>query len=134
MSQIGLIKQVLYDLKRGFGEDGIFKVVTRQGADYISGVVANNVQQFVVHKVIMLPEEQSRLLLLGRLITGDYNKAPKINKKTRLFIVDGKELPVGYVPKIDHYIIFGGDTYRITTIEQLEYQLGYLITGEENVT
>lgn len=129
-NQIRFIRNVLYNLKKEFGFDCTFQVISEVQKDYISGVRATTTTPYIVKKVIRLPDETSRLTNLD-FIFKQYSMSPKIDKSVRLFIVDAKSLPTGYMPALDHHILMGSHVYQIIKIEELDSNLGYLISGQE---
>ncbi len=129
MNQIRFIRRVLYSLKHEYGFDGIITRDTLIQKDYVSGTVASTEATFYIKKIIRLPNDTSRISSLDMLF-GKFSSGAKVDKNTRLFIMD-KQLT--YIPKMDDTIALGSSLYKIIKIEELDLQLGYLITGQQNV-
>lgn len=130
-NQIRFMRQLLYSLKREYGFNCTFQRVVQNQKDYISGIRSATPASYTINRVIRLPDEMSRLTNLDFLF-GKFSMGAKVEQHNRFFIVDAKSLPVGYFPQIEDIILLGKSTYRIIEVEEMDYQIGYFIKGQEN--
>lgn len=126
MSQLQFIRQIMYRLKRRYGAK-IEYYTTTQEIDELLGRVNTTRQMFVVRRAIRLPnrEIRDRDSELQRV---NFTFGGNFDKNTRNFILDLKDLPKGFTPSIQHYIITDGKRYNIKEVTDADF--GFLIIAE----
>ena len=130
-----MIRQTIYDLKHRFGgEVTVYKVVD-SNTDYKTGDKSINTTSRLVRKAIILPNLLTREIFQGV----NYLAASKSftslggqgwDEATRTFIFDGHDLK-GYTFETEDWVVYRGKRYDIETIEQLEFDTGWLILAKE---
>ncbi len=129
------IRQALYQLKRQFGLS--MRLIRRDqsgGVDFETGVTDYSREAYDIDRAILLPAKGSRSFDYARIeVQWSYGAYFDITDRT--FIVDTHDLPAGFKPKKDDYIITteddGRKRYDIFRIEDYEQGRGFVIVARE---
>lgn len=129
-NQNNLIRTSLYTLTREYGEMILIKRHKSASTDYTNGTKVIEELVITVRYAVRLPEQNSAFKIADFIIR-KYSLPTVPDKRVRQFIVDSRQLPVGFVPQLEDVIIMGTAQYRTAKVEKLEADLGFLLTGEE---
>ncbi len=130
-----LIRQTIYDLKHRFGGEATVYKVVNSTTDYKTGTKSIDTTSRLVRKAIILPNQLTRELFQGVSYLSASKSFASLggqgwDEATRSFIFDGRDLR-GYSFDIEDWIVYRGKRYDIETIEELEYDNGWLVIGKE---
>jgi len=130
-----MIRQTIYNLKHRFGAQvSVYKVLD-SNTDYKTGQKSISTTCRLVKKGIVLPTTLSREIFQGV----NYLSASKAfaslggmgwDESSRAFIFDGQDLR-DYIWDLEDYIVYRDKRYDIETIEELEWNSGWLVVGKE---
>ncbi|MHC4704974.1 MAG: hypothetical protein ACYTFQ_30865 [Planctomycetota bacterium] len=124
------MRDCLYHLKRDYGAKvTVIKLVDSQ-TDYKTGDKTVTKSIHPIHRAIMLPEEILRKVEQGIahlsankmfVSQGGYD----VDNCT--FIIDAKDMPVGYTWGLDDYIQVVAELFKVIEISEFEYDSGWMI-------
>jgi hypothetical protein len=130
-TSLQVVKRVLRMLKRAYPGS---VVIHRRGEitlDLESGQKSFDVQAWRVNKAIILPSDAARkfsydLAFIAVLKQFTYGAQYDVN--SRRIIVDNADLPAGWKPHKDDYIVYDNLKYEIAEIQQFEFNAGIIYT------
>lgn len=129
-NQISFIQDILYSLTRQYGVKGQIVRKIIGSTNYETGAKIITTEVIRINRIIRLPDNSSRVSNLDFLVRKfSLPTLPDINK--RQFIVNAKDLPKTFTPRLEDIITVNVINYKISKVEQLEDRVGYLIEGEE---
>ena len=127
------MQRALYSLKRQYG--AAVTVITLDDAEtnYQTGVKTITKTIHNVRRAVVLPEEIKRQVEQG-IAHLSANKMFVSQAGFDLgqvtFIFDAKDLPVGFTWHLDDHILVDGDDFKVTVINEFEFDSGWIITGQ----
>lgn len=129
-NQINFIKSMLYNLTKEYGTTVQLRREIVGVTNYTTG--SKSIEPYVINikRVIRFPEQSSRLSNLD-FIFKKFSLPTLPDVHSRQFIINAKNLPTDFKPKQEDVITVGSIGFRIAKVEELDYQLGYLISAEE---
>jgi len=130
------IRQSLYQLKKNYGAPiDIYKLVssetdTRTG-EKVSVITVTHVRRAVVVPARIDRSAQQTISIISankQFVTGGH-----YDMSQRDFIIDRRDVPA--IPELtaDDWIVYNGRKYQVKTVETLEVDAGWIITGRELV-
>ena len=126
-----VVKRVLRMLKRAYPGS---VVIHRRGEvtlDLETGEKTFDVQAWQVNKAIILPQDTSRLFSYDLSFIASlkqFTYGAQYDASRRRIIVDNADLPQGWKPRKDDYIVYENTKYEITEIQQFEFNAGIIYT------
>lgn len=124
------IRRSLYMLKRQYGASlTVYKLVDTE-TDYRTGKKSVIRELHRVRRAIMLPEEEVRRVEQGiaHLSTNKrFNSQAGFDQGKALFIFDASDLPAGFKFNLDDFVVIGDEYYRVTEVDEYEYDSGWVI-------
>lgn len=127
------IRQTLYVLKRAFGNMVTIYRFLESDTDYKTGLKTNVTESHVIRKCIILPVKITReVIQTVSQISANKNfvYGGSYDSDLRDFVIDARDLPLGYVPRQNDYIVYNDQRYEFKTIAELEQKTGWLISGK----
>jgi hypothetical protein len=125
------IRQALYTLKRGFGSTVKLHKLTKAETNYKTGVKELNSTSITIHRCIVLPTKVQREVVQTVLVANkEFSYGGSYDTNTRIFIIDARDLPKGYIIQNDDWIEFENYRYNLKIIEELEQHTGWTITAK----
>ena len=127
------IRQTLYVLKRAFGNMVTIYRFLESDTDYKTGIKTDLTESHVVRKCIILPVKITReVIQTVSEISANKNfvYGGSYDSDLRGFIIDTRDLPLGYVPRQNDYIVYNDQRFEFKTIAELEQKTGWLISGK----
>lgn len=142
MYQLRFISQVLYNLKRRYGQKITIVRPTAQTVDPTTGATTETSTSIIVRLAIVLPQKMKRDFdydLSYVAANKNFTYGGFFDVGDRYIIVDRKDLVKDYQPSLDHRVIIGSDIYEVVTFEKFELDAGYIfalktLTGANQVT
>lgn len=131
MNNIRQIKIILYRLKKDFGQRVNIIIPGSMTQDVMTGVITTNEQSIIVKKAIILDAKISRdfvydLSFIAANKNFTYGGLFDVSKRT--MILDGLDLPKGYVPTLNDRCVFNNTRYQFANpLEPTVYGLGWII-------
>lgn len=131
------IRQALYRLKKEYGAGPLF--VYQYGStsvDLETGVRTIDKSVHRVHKAIVLPARINREVVQTismisankKFVYGGYH-----DSRTRLFIIERRDVPTLSDLKQDDWFVFNGKKYELKSIQEFEYDTAWVVTGKQIV-
>ena len=129
-----IIRRTLYQLKYRYGYPVSFYKVIKGNFNPVTGVTPFTTNNCIVNRAIIMPSAVQRNFFFSisviqansKFITGG-----DIQLQDRQIIIDGRDLPIGWIINIDDYFIWQHQRYDIKTAEALEYGTGWVINGRK---
>ncbi len=127
------IRQTLYMLKRQFGGTIDIYTLISSNTDPRTGEVVTNKEVVNVDRAIILPARITREVKKSIsqisankmfVVGGTYDAS------RRLFIVDRNDVPDLQLTN-NSYVVYRNRKYEIETIQEFEFEAGWIITGRE---
>jgi hypothetical protein len=127
------IRQALYALKRGFGSTVKLYKLKDTETDYETGTKTIDSSVITIHRCIVLPARIQREVV-NTISIISANKSfvygGSYDADTRIFVIDARDLPKGYVIQVDDWLEFDNYRFNPKTIEELEQHTGWTITAK----
>jgi hypothetical protein len=129
------LRSALYQLKHEYGAEVQVYKLDAASTDYKTGVKTATKSVQTVRKCVVLPASTVRKLFQGI----SYLSASKPfasqggqgwDGTTRAFIFEGRDLP-GYEWEVEDWIVYDDKRYDVATIEDLDFNSGWMIIGKE---
>jgi hypothetical protein len=124
------LRQNLYSLKREYGARVTVCKVLDINTDYQTGQKTVSRELHQVARAIMLPVEESRQVQQG-IAHLSANKRfvsqAGFDEEKALFIFDASDLPAGFQFDLDDFVIVEDEYYRVTEVDEYEYDSGWII-------
>jgi hypothetical protein len=130
------IRQSLYVLKRAFGSTVVLYKLLTASTSYTSGAKTVTSTSVTIPRCIVLPVRlQREVIQTVAQISANKTFAygGSFDSGTREFVIDARDLAVGYTIELDDWIIYDGQRYELKTIELLEQHTGWHVTGKQVV-
>lgn len=127
------IRQALYALKRGFGSTVKLHKLTNAETNYKTGVKDLDSTVITIHRCIVLPVRVQREVVQSISIISankEFVYGGSYDVGTRIFVIDARDLPRGYIIQNDDWIEFENYRYNLKVIEELEQHTGWTITAK----
>ncbi len=124
------IRRCLYNLKRQYGAQVNVCKVLDVGTDYVTGKKTITRELHQVRRAVMLPEEEARKVQQGiaHLSASKWFVSQAgFDQVKAIFIFDAKDLPTGFQFDLDDFIVVEGEYYRVTEVDEYEFDSGWLI-------
>lgn len=127
------VRQTLYVLKRAFGGTIVLYKLGDASTSYITGVKSSVSTSTTIPRCIVLPVRlQREVIQTVSQISANKTFAygGSFESGLREFVIDARDLPVGYDIKLDDWIVYDDRRYALKNIEQLEQHTGWHVTGK----
>lgn len=126
-------KQILYRLKRNFGQSVIFHIPIQNEYDITTGQIEREYKDVPVRRAIVLPETMKRLFAYDLAFIAsnkNFTYGGFFDKQTRNIIVDKKDLK-GNQLELNWECSFKGKRYVIKSYTETEDGAGYIINWSD---
>ena len=126
------IRIILYRLKRNFGLPAILKKPLTNVNNIQTGEITRTFEEHNINRVIVLPSRNLRDFLYDLsyiAASKNFTYGGMFDKRSRLMIIDVKDLPVDFVLDTTCFVVFETRRYDIKEFELAEHNQGWLITG-----
>jgi hypothetical protein len=130
------IRQALYALKRGFGSSVKLYKLLDSTTVYETGVKTTSETVISIHRCIVLPAKIQREVVQTIAIISankEFAYGGSYDADSRIFIIDARDVPKGYVIQIDDWLEYDNYRYNPKVIEELEQHTGWTITAKRVV-
>ncbi len=129
------IRQALYVLKRAFGSTVVLYKLVDASTSYTTGIKSSTSTSTIIPRCIVLPIRLQREVIqtvsqISANKTFAYGDGGSFDSGTREFVIDARDLPVGYTIELDDWIVYNDRRYELKNVEQLEQHTGWHITGK----
>jgi hypothetical protein len=127
------IRQTLYVLKRAFGNMVTIYRFLESDTDYKTGIKTNVTESYVVRKCIILPLKITREVIqtISEISANkNFVYGGSYDSDLRDVVIDARDLPTGYSPRQNDYIVYNDQRYELKNIAELEQKTGWLISGK----
>lgn len=131
MRSLRFLSSVLLKLKQEFGEPLSILVTADETTDFETGAITTVNTEHKVKRAIEVPEGSGRkfaydIAFLAANKNFTYGGNYDINSK--VVLVHSRDLPKTYTPSLDNVINFRSKPYRITKIDELALNQGWIFT------
>lgn len=126
-------KQILYRLKRNFGQSAIFHIPTENEYNITTGQTTRSYTDLTVRRVIVLPQDMKRLFAYDLAFIAsnkNFTYGGFYDKFTRNMIIDKKDLK-GNELELNWECTFKNKRYIIKSFTETENSAGYLISWSD---
>ena len=130
------IRETIYALKKDFGVSATVYKLAAAETDYETGEKTATWTSVEVRRCPVLPASAVRKF--AQSVTYLKSSASFVtpagqgwDQGTRGFILDARDLPIGYSFEIEDWIVYNGKRYDPKVIEELGAGLGYLVLAVE---
>jgi hypothetical protein len=127
-----VLRQIMYQLKRGYGTAGALYRITPGTTNLETGQKSITRVKYSIDRMVVLPFKftsqgfyGSALLKAGR----EFSYGGFQEQDLKYVIVDGLDLPEGFEVLPEDYLIFEHKKFEIVNIEKLEDGLGYKLVA-----
>lgn len=132
MSKLGFVKNTLYDLKKQYGRPiALYKTTTTN--DLQTGKRTVTRIKYPIRKGILLPESYitTKIYSLSYIAANkNFTYGALFNRKVKIILIDQSDIR-GIRIEPEDYIVLDNRRYDIKNIEDLEFNTGYIIIGEQ---
>lgn len=130
-----MIRQTIYDLKHRFGAEVTVYKVLDSNTDYKTGVKSIETSSRFVKRGIVLESSHSREVFQGVSYLSASKSFASLggqgwDESKRAFIFDGADLR-DYAFELEDWLVYRQKRYDIESIEELEFNSGWLIVAKE---
>ncbi len=122
------LRLTLYSLKRRFGGTVYIYTLLDGSTNYATGVKSSTQSFTHVRRAIVLPVKVAREVAKD-ISTKPFKYGGSYDTKTRLFVIDSRDLPADFEIEMDDWINYNGFRFNLKSIEKLEMDAGWLLTG-----
>lgn len=112
-----LVKQIVYKLKRQYGQIAILRRQHAGSKDYTTGVSSLTTTDYTIKKAILLPVKtrvQFSYDLAFIAANKNFTYGGMYDRNIRTVIIDAKDIPI--IPQTNDEVIFGNDKYIVLEI------------------
>jgi hypothetical protein len=130
------IRKTIYSLKRKYGTEVTYFRLNSSNTDYDTGEKIVDTTAYRITKCAALPAKLARELTKNvSMISGNklFAWGGTYDAAVRVFIIDSYDLPRGFVPEMDDYIVYNGYRYSIKDVTIFEQHAGWIITAKTDV-
>jgi hypothetical protein len=124
------IRQALYALKRGFGSTVKLYKLNTTSTDYKTGIKTSGSTFITIHRCIILPARIQREVMSAITGNREFPYGGSYDADTRIFVIDSRDLPKGYVIQNDDWLEYDNYRYNPKIVEELEQHTGWTITAK----
>ena len=130
------IRRSLYGLKKAYGcRVDLYKLRTA-ATNYKTGVKTYTKSVTRLRRCVVLPAQIQRDV--SQTITAiSANKGfvygATYDAGTRKFVIDARDVPIGYEPELDDWLVYDERRYEIKDISVFEQRAGWIIIGKETL-
>lgn len=130
------MREILYSLKRQYGATiDIYKL---QGSttDVRTGVKAINKSVIRIQRAVVLPAKKDRTVIqsISQISANkEFVTGGTFDENVREFIIDRRDCPTLTDLTADDWIVFNRRKFQIKTLEQFEFDAGWVISAKELV-
>lgn len=125
------IRRILYSFKRKFAGSVVIHRRSSSQVDLETGELTVTTASWPVDKAIILPNSIHREFsydLAFIAAAKNFTYGGFYDTGTRRIIIDPLDMPIGWRPSKDDYVIFDRVRYEIKEIETFEFNAGWLFT------
>ncbi len=138
---LAMIRRALYSVKRQYPTRAVIHRRSAQTLNLETGAKSATITAWEIERAVMLQADTSRKFVYDLAFIAsnkNFTYGGHFDTKRRRLIVDYADLPAGFEPKKDDYIIAEGRRYEIDNIEEFEYRAAIVYTmirleGSENI-
>lgn len=124
------LRKNLYDLKRQYGAEVTVCKVLSVETNHKTGEKTISRDLHKVKRAIMLPEETARRVEQGIALLSankSFVSQAGFDQGRVPFIFDSRDLPTGFKFDLDDFVNVEGEFYRITEVEEYEFNTGWVV-------
>lgn len=133
-TKLKFIKKVLYKTKRSYGLPIDYFQLQTHTLDVTGGVKVDTYQVFSVSRALVLKAKEFRSFVYDLAYISankDFTEGAYFDPEDRKIVVDTKDFPVGFTPKVDDYIIFQNLKYEVKEIDSFEDNAAFSFLGRK---
>ena len=130
----GLLRRTIYQLKYRYGYPIDLYRNTKGAYDTKTGQYAFTTEKVHVGRAIIMPSTTQRSFFFSISViqaNSRFIQGADIQLSDRQVIVDGNDLPKGWIINIDDYFIWDNERYDIKVSEGLQDRTGYVLSGRK---
>ncbi len=123
-------KLLIYRLKRQFGQPATYYEPTANTHDILTGEITRTYNTYDIKRAVLLPAELQRSFVydLAYIASAkNFTHGAYFDANNRMVLIDARDLPKGFKPKIKHHIEFDSERYEIVKIENQPSRAFYAI-------
>jgi hypothetical protein len=127
------LKTQLYALKREYGFPAAFYRVTPGTTNLETGDKAVTRIKYTIDNVVVLPMKADTMGFYAAALlkaAREFSYGGFQDQDSKFMIIDGDDLPCGFVPNQQDSIIYEHRKYEIVTLQEIEDQVGYYIVAK----
>lgn len=124
-------RKVLYNLKREYSGTIIINRRVSSDVDLETGRRTTAIQAWQVNRAIILPKEAKREFAYDLAFIAsakNFTYGMDFETGVRRIILDLRDMPSGWRPSQDDYIIYRGIRYEVRSFEEFEFDSGIIYT------
>lgn len=125
-----MVSKVLYSLKRKYLARVIIHRRLSETVDLSTGVKTPVIQDWEIERAILLPNDLSRKFVYDLTFIAsnkNFTYGGTFDTGERRLILDANEVPVGFIPNRDDYIVYLSDRYEISDIGTFGENKGWIL-------
>lgn len=113
-------KLLIYRLKRAYGQKATYYVPSRTHT-ITTGAISTTWTTYSIKKAVLMPADFDRSFVYDLAYIAaakNFTHGGFFDRNSRMILVDAKDLPKGFKPKIKHHIQFDDERYEIKVIHE----------------
>ncbi len=122
------LRLTLYSLKRRYGATVYLYTLLDGDTNYTTGVKSSTQSFTHIRRAIVLPVKIVREVVTT-ISTAPFKYGGSYDSKTRLFVIDARDVPADFEIEMDDWINYNGFRFNLKSIEKLEMDAGWLLMG-----
>ncbi len=124
------IRQIVYRLKRNFGVPITFIRLSNYQDDGDTGDMSQTKQNITIKRAILAPAKMIRDFVYDLSFIAankNFTYGGYFDAGDRIMIIDAKDLPKGFEPNLNDYIIYDGVKYTLKEVHPVAENYAWLI-------
>ncbi len=133
-TKLKFMKSVLYKLKRSYGMPVDYYQITSHDVNTTTGVKTTVETKTHIRRAVVLRSREFRSFVYDLAYISankDFTEGGFFDPEDRNIIIDTKDLPKGFDPTVDDYLIVKNNRYDVSAIQTFEEGSSFLITARK---
>lgn len=133
-NRLTALRRVVYRLKRIYGLPVDLYKITPGETDYETGEKSAVYNKVHIKRAIVQPARLHRDFVYDLAYISankDFTGGGFFDVSDRRIIIDAKDLPIGWVPTLNQFVIIGAKRYELKSFYEFEADMGYILVVRE---
>lgn len=125
------IKQIVYRLKRNFGVSIVLTRITSNTNNVETGKMTTVLQEITIRRAIIGPAKVLRDFVYDLSFIAankNFTYGGYFDAGTRILIIDSKDLPSGFEPNLNDYIVYDSTKYNFKDVHPVAKKYAWAMT------